>query len=241
MRDLGEVRRHREAASDITTPDVVRLLQLLVLDTRIPVLAHLVESGDATPRECYLELVQLAGALCSFRGEDPSSFPKLHPGDLRATFDPLFERAAELLGGLARQQYLQVAIEQRPGGLFLARLGDERLLRAQLFLVVKSEQPEAVIVERLPRLCKVAAAAEIQGLVQAAAPGLPLEVVHRPPPQLPVRPGHVYFALVPDDRYWPGIVRGRNLALYLAPPFDPVKTRLELLAIPAEAPPTPRG
>jgi type VI secretion system protein ImpJ len=101
---------------------------------------------------------------------------------------------------------------------------------------VKSDHPESTVVEQLPRLCKVAAASEIQGLVQAAAPGLPLQVVHRPPPQLPVRPGSVYFSLVPDGRYWQGILSGRNLAMYLPPPFDPARTELELLAIPAESP-----
>lgn len=231
MRELAEVRRNRDAAAQITTPDLVRLLQLLVLDAHIPILVHLTDAGDATPRECYLQLAQLAGELCTFRGEDPSELPKLQHTDLRSTFEPLFARLGDLLGALATQQYVQVPLEQRAGGLFLARLTDERVVRGQLFLTVKSEHPESVVVEQLPRLCKVAAASEIQGLVQAATPGLPLRVVHRPPPQLPVRPGVVYFALVPGDHYWQGIVSGRNLALYLPPPFEPTRTKLELLAI----------
>jgi len=92
-------------------------------------------------------------------------------------------------------------------------------------------------VEQLPRLCKIAAASEIQGLLQSATPGLPLRVAHRPPPQLPVRPGVIHFSLAPDDRFWPGIVAGRNLALFLPPPFDPARTKLELLAIPGEEKP----
>jgi type VI secretion system protein ImpJ len=231
-RELAEVRRHRDAAAGITTPDLVRLLQLLVLDRNIPVLAHLSDAGDASPRECYLQLAQLAGELCTFRGEDPSDLPKLQHADLRATFDPLFVRLGDLLGGLAMQQYVKIALEQHAGGLFLARFAEERLLRGQLFLTVKSEHPEAMIVEQFPRLCKIAAASEVRSLVQSATPGLPLRVVHRPPPQLPVVPGVVYFAFVPGDRFWQGIVAGRNLALYLPPPFDPVKTNVELLAIP---------
>jgi type VI secretion system protein ImpJ len=234
MRELAELRRNRSAAAEITGPDLVRLLQLLALDAHIPALSHFVESLDATPRECYLELARLAGELCTFRGEDPTDLPKLRHDDLRATFEPLFARLGDLLGGLAVQQYVTVALEQRAGGLFLARLGDERVLRGQLFLTVKSDQPDGMVAEQIPRLCEIAAAAEIQAIVQAAAPGLALRVVHRPPPQLPVRPGVVYFALVPGDRYWQGIAAGRNLALYLPPPFHPDRTRLELLAIPGE-------
>jgi len=102
---------------------------------------------------------------------------------------------------------------------------------------VKSDQPESVVAEQLPRLCKIASAGEIQGLVQAASPGLALRVVHRPPPQIPLQPGALYFALVPGDRYWEGIVAGRNAAIYLPPPFDPARTKLELLAVLAEGAP----
>ncbi len=234
QRALGETRRHREGAGEMTGPDVASLLQLLVLDAHIPVLSHLAEAGDASPRECYLSLVQLAGQLCAFRGEDPSTFPKLQHGDLRGTFEPLLALLSDLFAGLAGQQYVTVPLEQRAGGIYLARIQDERLLRGQLFLTVKSEHPDALVAEQLPRLCKIAAASDIQGLVQAAAPGLPIQVVHRPPPQLPVRPGTHYFVLVPGDRYWQGIVAARNLALYLPPPFDPARTKLELLAIGGE-------
>lgn len=235
QRQLSELRRAREAASDLAAPDLVRLLQLLILNAQIPRLAHLADAGDAPPRECYLALAQLYGQLCTFKGDDPAALPKLSHTDLRSSFEPLFARLSEMLGGLVVQQYVAVPLEQRPGGLFLARLQEERTLRGQLFLAVKSEQPEATVIERLPHVCKVASSFEISELIKIAARGLPLKVVHRPPPQLPVRPDAIYFALVPDDRYWQGIVAGRNVAFYLAPPFDPAKTKLELLAIPGEA------
>jgi type VI secretion system protein ImpJ len=231
-RELAESRRHRAAASDVTAPDLARLLQLLVLNMHVPVLAHLAEDGDTSPRECYLQLVQLAGQLATFRGDESADLPKFQHGDLRATFQPLITRLLELLGEVAVQQYVSVPLDQREGGLFLARVQDERVLRGQLFLTVKSDQPEPMVIEQLPRLAKIASASEIHGLVQAAAPGLPLKVVHRPPPQLPVRPGVIYFALVTEGRFWQGILTGRNIALYLPPPFDPAKTKLEMLAIP---------
>jgi len=234
QRDLAEARRAREAsAAEMTGPDVARLVQLLVLNAHLPRLAHLAEFHDASPREAYLALAELAGVLSTFAADaDPTSLPRFSHADLRATFAPLLGRLAALLGGMAATQHLAVPLEQRAGGLHLARIQDERILRSQLFLLVKAELPEHQVAEQLPRLCKVASTAEIQGLVQAAAPGLPVQVVHRPPPQLPLRPGVVYFALGTGDRYWQGIVAHRNLAIYLPPPFDPARTKLELLAIP---------
>lgn len=234
MRDLADVRRHRDAAAGIAAPDLVRLLQLLVLNAHVPALSHFAQTGDATPRECYLELVRLAGELLVFRGEDPTNLPSLQHGELRTTFEPLFACLGALLGGLASQQYVQIPLEQRAGGLYLARPLEERLLRGQLFLTVQGEHPEAMVVEQLPRVCKIAAASEIQGLVQSATSGLGLSVVHRPPAQLPVRPGVVYFALVPGDRYWQGIVTSGNMAIYVPPPFDQTRTKLELFAIPGD-------
>jgi type VI secretion system protein ImpJ len=236
QRDLMETRRNRDFASgEVTGPDLVRLLQLLSVNEAIPVLAHLAAAPDVAPREAYLALAGLAGRLGTFAADaDPTTLSKFNHAELAETFDPLFAVLGALLGGLAVAQFVSVPLEQRAGGLHLARMQEEKLLRgSQLFLVVKSDLPEAQVTESLPRLCKIASAAEIQGLVQAAAPGLPVQVVHRPPPQLPLRQGSQYFSLNTENRYWQGITNGRNMAIYLPPPFDPTRTKVELLAITA--------
>jgi type VI secretion system protein ImpJ len=230
-RGLAETQRHRESASEMAALDVRRLLQLLVLGTHIPELAHLADAGDTSPRECYRALGQLAGQLCTFRGDDPSAIPKFKHVDLRATFEPLFAQLKELVGPFGAAAYLKVPLEQRPGGVYLARLGDERILRAPLFLTISSEQPEGRVAEQVPELCKVSSSSEIVTLIRGAVRGLELQVVHRPPPQLPVKAGVVYFALVQQGRYWDRIVAERNLSLFLPPPFDPARTHLELLAV----------
>ncbi len=237
QRELAEGRRQREGStSEMAASEVSRLLQLLVLNAGVPVLAHLAEAVDASARDAYLVLSGFAGQLSTFSSDsDPATLPKFAYGDLRSTFEPLFARLGSLLGKVATAQYLSVPLEQRPGGLHLARIQDDRILQAQLFLAVRSEIPEQQAAEQLPRLCKVASTAEIQGLVQAAAPGLPLQVVHRPPPQIPLRPGTLYFSLATGDRYWQGILANRNIAIYLPPPFDPVRTKVELLALAAPA------
>ena len=234
-RGLAEARQSREAAGgEVTSADLTRLLQLLALNEHIPVLAHLSESPDVSPREAYLALVRLVGQLGTFSAEvDPAALPRFSHLDLQDTFEPLFALLGTRLGALAAAQYLAVPLEQRPGGVHLARQLDERFLRgAQFFLTVESELPEAQVAEALPRLCKIASAGEIQGLVLAAAPGLALQIAHRPPPQIPLRPGALHFALAADGRFWEGITASRDMAIYLPPPFDPPRTKVELLAIP---------
>jgi type VI secretion system protein ImpJ len=236
QRELTEARGQRDPSTPAAA-ELSRFLQLFALNASLPLVAHLAESADASAREAYLILARLAGELATFaHGADPATLPKFAYTDLRSTFEPLFARLTTVLGGLAVAQYVTVPLEQRPGGLHLARLQDDRILRSQLFLAVKSDLSEPQVAEQLPRLCKIASTAEIQGLVQAAAPGLPLRVEHRPPPQIPMRPGTLYFSLATDNRYWQGILANRNLVLYLPPPFDPARTSVELLAVAPQGP-----
>ncbi len=230
QRDLAGAGRR---GPDMTGAEVARLFQLTVLSRHAPVVAHLAEAGDASPREAYLELASLASQLAALSGDgDPSALPKLAPADLRSTFEPLVARLQHLLGGLAAAQFVAVPLEKRAGGLHLGRLTDEAVLRAALYLAVQSDLPEQQVAEAIPRLCKVASTAEIQGLIQAAAPGMVLQWLPRPPPQLSPKPGVTYFSLATGDRYWQGVLANRAIAIYVPPPFDPARTGLELLAVP---------
>lgn len=232
QRELVESRGQREAPGNLAAAELSRFLQLFTLNGGVPVVTHLAESGDASARDAFLLLSQLAGQLCTFPpSTDPSTLPKFSYTDLRATFEPLFAKLSAMLGGMAMAQYVTVPLEQRPGGLHVARIQDERLLRSRLFLSVRSALPETQVAELVPRLCKIASTAEIQALVNAAAPGLPLRIEHRPPPEIPLRPGTLYFSLATDSRHWQGILANRNLVVFLPPPFEPARTTVELLAL----------
>jgi type VI secretion system protein ImpJ len=61
---------------------------------------------------------------------------------------------------------------------------------------------------------------------------VPLQINHRPPNEVAVRPGVVYFNLATEDPYWKNALRDRSVAIYLPQPFDPSRTKIELLAIP---------
>lgn len=234
QRELADGRRQRDASSlEFTAQDVGAYLQLSALNGTIPVLTHVVDAGDLHPHQVYLLLAQATGQLMTFSPEgDPSALPKFQFTNLRATFEALFERATALLKGLAREQSIAVPLETRAAGFLVGKL-DERLSRCtQFILSVRSSLPEAQVADHFPRLSKIASASEIQGIVQAAAPGVPLTVTFRPPPEVPVKPGVVYFHLGTGDLYWRNVVRDRSVAIYLPQALDPTRTQLELLAIP---------
>ena len=62
--------------------------------------------------------------------------------------------------------------------------------------------------------------------------GVPIEVTHRPPPEIPIRAGVLYFALDLQNDHWRQITAERAIGIHLPPPFDPTQVKLELLVVP---------
>jgi len=70
QQQLADARKHRDASTVEFTPgDVKRFLQLHALDSAIPVLHHMAETGEVHPHALYLELLRAAGALSTSRWE----------------------------------------------------------------------------------------------------------------------------------------------------------------------------
>ena len=91
---------------------------------------------------------------------------------------------------------------------------------------------EQEVANTLPRLSKMASWGDINNILSAATPGAAVEVTYRPPPEIPIKAGVVYFVISTDNNYWRNIVTDRQIAVYLPRPFDPGQTKVELLGIP---------
>jgi type VI secretion system protein ImpJ len=234
-RELAESRRQRDAAAmEFTGQDVTRYLQLSALNGLIPVINHAMEAGDLPPQTAYLLLCQTVGQLSTFHPTvDPTDLPKFQYTQLYATFSGLFERLQVILQGLSAERCITVELEARRDGVHYAQIKDERFLRCtEYLLAVRAELPEREVADSLPQLSKIANWEEIRTLVKAATPGVPVEVTFRPPPEVPVKPGIVYFKLKSGDAGWKGILTAQTVAVYLPKPFDPGRTRVELLGVP---------
>jgi type VI secretion system protein ImpJ len=234
QRQIATRRRHRDESSlEFTASDVTLFLELHALNGVIPFLSHVIEAGNMRPHDLYLMLSRLGGQLCTFSAEaDPSVMPPFQFTNLRITFEELFRRLTELMRAVALEQCITVQLERGADGLYRAKLEDERIDRcSQFLLMVRSELPEQVIVDQLPKLSKLGSWSEIQGLVQATSQGIPLQVTYRPPPEVPIRPGASYFALT-QDAGWRNVLREHAVALYLPHPLNSSQTSIELLAVP---------
>jgi type VI secretion system protein ImpJ len=236
QRQLSSERQQRDSASvDFSPNDVTRYLQLSALNTTIPYLLHASQSGDIGPRELYLYLIQAAGHLSTFATEaDPSTFPPFIYTDLRTTFEELFALLTGLLRANLRDLCVRIPMEVRDG-IHIGNLSDERALKCvQFVLAAQSSAPVEQLARELPNKSKIASWTQLPFLMRSATRGIILQVSHRPPADIPVKPGVVYFIMESSAEFWQHVFSEKKIAIYSPPPFDPSQVKLELFGIPGK-------
>ena len=236
QRVAAEATRSRDSSSvEFMGSDVTRFLLLNALNGSVPVIKYMRDAGENSPQQLYFQLLSLAGQLSTFSAEaETASLPVFNHGDLYSTFSMLFGRIRELLGASVMENYLPVPLVRQLDGTYQGQLQDDRLTNCrEFYLAVEADLPEGQIAEQLPKLSKIASKNDIDGFVQAALPGVQLTLTYRPPAQIPIRPGVVYFSLDASSPNWRNVVFERAVVVYLPPPFSGDGVKLQLLAIPS--------
>ena len=235
QRALTATRRQRDEASiEYAANDVTRYLLLNAINSGIPLLRHVAEEPASSPLTTYLVLLSYAGGLSSFTGEiDPTTFPRFTYLDLRACFLPMFEHIKTMLGAAIKDQSIPIPLEAREDGMWIGRLSEQRMVDCRDWvLAVEADSPEQTVANKLPQLSKMSSWKQISHIVKSATPGVPLQPTHRPPPEIAIRPGRVYFVIKKDDQYWRDVLAERTIAVYVPPPFDPKRAKFSLMGIP---------
>lgn len=235
QRALTAGRRQRDASSiEFASADVTRYLFLNAINSGIPLLKHVSEEPKTSPLAAYLMLLQYAGGLSSFTGEiDPSTFPRFQYLDLRACFSVMFDHIKTMLGAAVKDMSIKIPLEAREDGMWIGRLGEQRMIDCKDWvLAVEADAPEQQVANKLPQLSKMSSWKQISAIVKSATPGVPLLPTHRPPTEVAIKPGQVYFMIKKDDRYWRDVLAERTIAIYVPPPYDAKRAKLFLMGIP---------
>ncbi len=239
QRQLSEERRQRDAVTvEFGAGDITRYLQLSALNAAIPLLVHAGRDGELSPRELYLFLIQMAGQLSTLVSDaDPSSFPAFTFTDLRATFEELFALLTSLLRVSVREVCVVVPMDVREG-LHVGNMSDERIVKCAQFVLAAQARgiSEEQLARELPGRAKIASFGQLPFLLRSATRGLSLQVTHRPPVEVPVRPNVAYFFIdaAGGAEHWRHVLNERTIAIYVPPPYDPAQLKLEIFAIPAK-------
>jgi type VI secretion system protein ImpJ len=233
QKSLAEGRRLRTAASvDFQASDTAKFWMLHTMNSYIPAVSHLCDHGNAHPEQVFVTLASLIGELCTFSPDgDPTAIPKFNYLELGDVFEPIFDRLIAMITGVLAESYLIVPLEKREDGMYLGKFEDPKLPRThELFLEAKGTD-EATLRERLPRLLKMASWSQIGYILNAAIPGVRVNIEYRPPGAIPIKPGLVYLRVDQAGDYWNDILGSGTIAIYQ--PIDPHKVDLRLIAVQA--------
>jgi type VI secretion system protein ImpJ len=229
---LGEQRRQRTTSlADFTTSEIAVFWLLNTVNASIPVLAHLFRTRIVHPERLYAEMAELCGRLTTFSTDrHPQDIVHYQHTDLYATFSRLSADLRGLLETVIPTRCVQIPLETTRESVYVGRVEDERLLaEAEFFLGVSAKVSEGQLIERVPRIVKVASRDVIDAVIGSGLPGLTLAHASPPPAPIPTRVGFHYFHLRREGVFWQAIGKARTIAVYV--PQELVDEKLELYAV----------
>lgn len=229
---LGEQRRQRGASlADFTISEVAAFWLLHTVNSAIPVLAHLNRTRVVHPERLYTELARLVGELMTFAVDrHPKDVVRYDHDDLYTTFSTLAAEIRDLLETVIPTRCVQIPLENTRESLYVGRILDERLLAdASFYLGVRAQVPDGQLLDRVPRVVKIAARDLIDAVVGQALPGVPMLHASPPPAPIPTHVGYQYFGLDRVGAHWDKIRGSRTISVYVPDEFPEVK--LELYAV----------
>jgi type VI secretion system protein ImpJ len=229
---LGEQRRQSRASlADFTSSEVAVFWLLHTVNSSVPIMAHYFRSPLVHPEKLYLEMASLVGKLMTFSTDhNPKDIVKYDHDDLHFTFLNLSAQLKDLLETVIPSRCVPIKLEKTRETLYVGRIEDERLLKeAGFYLAVKSQMPEAKLIEGVPRVVKIASRDAIDQVIGAALPGVVLTHANPPPAPIPARVGFKYFMLDTIGPYWNGIRGSKVIAVHV--PDEIPDEKLEMYAV----------
>ena len=233
---LADRRRQKnQSLAEFGISDVANFWLLYTVNTAMPGLRHLFETRRGHPRELYVAMLSLAGALTAFSAAmHPRDLPAYDHANLESCFTDLDEKLRQLLETVVPANYVSLPLRLVAPFVFAAAIDQDRYLEApEWYLALKTDLPTPELIRRAPQLIKVSSANQIDQLIARALPGLELVHVANPPGAIPVKVGHQYFRLTKSGPEWQGITRARNVAAYVPGDFPNPEVQMLVVLPPA--------
>ncbi|WP_263352391.1 type VI secretion system baseplate subunit TssK [Acidicapsa acidisoli] len=204
---------------------------LHALNSNVSPLRHFLLSRHAHPQELFREMSRLAGALCTFGLEvHPRSLPAYDHQELGARFAALDEHIRRHLEIVMPSKAIKIPLSQVETFLYQGEIQDERCIGpARWILEISSPIGEADLIARVPKLSKMCSARFVLELIKRALPGLPLNHLSVPPPQIAARVESQYFAVNRGGPCWDHIVQTRQIGVYV--PAEIPSPQLSLIVL----------
>ena len=227
--ELSQLRRQRnESLADFSLTGIASFWLLHTVNSHLPVIKHLLDSGHAHPARLFEAMLVLAGSLTTFSNDLlPQSLPVYNHADLGGCFVALEKNVFDLLDPPLHTSAVSLPLRRvEDRNVFSTVLEDDAYLKGNLYLAVQADMDRADLLGRAPEL-KVGSLDHVEQMVRRSLPGLSLVHAPSPPSELPVKLDYQYFRIGQDGDAWNAIQKSRSVAVYAPAAFrDP---RFELV------------
>jgi type VI secretion system protein ImpJ len=222
-RQLEEFKSQRGIqTAEFGSRDMVYLLALRSLNRYIPTLSHLLETPSVHPWDVYGVLRQLIGELSTFSetvnvmGESDRDrlLPAYDHGDLWKCFAAAQGLVSRLLDEITAgpEHVLRLIYD---GTYFASELKATIFEgRNRFYLAIRTDEDPKSVVQAVGTIAKLSSREQLPLLIARALPGVGMEHLPVPPPELPRRAQTIYFTLDHHGDAWGFVEKGRNIALY---------------------------
>ncbi|MDR0218893.1 MAG: type VI secretion system baseplate subunit TssK [Enterobacteriaceae bacterium] len=227
--------RSRSLATRIGSPgqqgvaDVAEFMMLQLLNRVQPLYSHYAKQTVLHPLHLYTELLQTCGELRTFT--DPSRLPEnLAPyehNNLTKCFQQVMHAIRDSLNVVLTPRATNIILKQSDGGIRVATLHDNDLLRkAEFVLAISASTPQEQLRRQFVQQTKVTTMERIRDLVSVQLPGVPLVPLSAAPRQLPYHSGYTYFRLDQKSPAWKEIQAGNSIAFHVSGDFPDLDMQL---------------
>jgi type VI secretion system protein ImpJ len=229
---LGARRGERvDQVAEFGIADVSLFWLLHSIHTYWPQLNFLSTHPGQPPERLYGVLAQLAGVLMTFStGSQLTQLPAYDHQRQDEVFARLESLIRDLLDAIIPSRVVAIGLTRKGPTMWTGQFLDDRLtINTDYYLSVSARLPAFELVEAIPKLCKIGAPDDVEQVINAALPGIPLRPVQRVPAAIPVRLDNHYFAIDTHDPACARMLAARACQVYL--PASVPDASLELYAV----------
>jgi type VI secretion system protein ImpJ len=223
--------RHPSSGAEFFTREIANFWILHAVNSAAATLRHLVVAKRGHPEEVFVELVRLAGALCTFSlGSHPRGLPLYDHRNLGACFDALDRHIREHLEIIVPTNCLAVPLTPAGDCFYEGEIIDQRCLgRSRWVLALRAPIGDVELMAKTPQLVKVCSPQFVRELVKRALPGLTLKHLGVPPPAISPGVETQYFGISRGGPCWDHIVQTRRVGVYI--PVDIPNPEVQILVV----------
>jgi type VI secretion system protein ImpJ len=219
------------SGAEFFTREIANFWILHAVNSAAATLGHLVSAKRGHPEELFVELLRLAGALCTFRlGSHPRGLPLYDHRNLGACFDALDQHIREHLEIIVPTNCISIPLTPAGDCFYEGEITDQRCIgRSRWVLAVRAAMGDAELMVKTPQLVKVCSPQFVRELVKRALPGLALKHLAVPPPAISPGVEKQYFGISRGGPCWDHMVQTKRVGVYI--PGDIPNPEAQILVV----------